>query len=115
MHVTVYPLFFKFLAACRKDEQYKICPGCPATCQHDEPFVCFLPCVAKCVCRPGLLRDELTRRCVMPENCPNKTADNVTDVDNNTATAVLEAYQRVNESTTTLLPENRTVQQKGKL
>lgn len=99
---------------------YKICPGCPATCQRDEPYVCFLPCVAKCVCRPGLLRDELTRRCVKPEACPNTKTDNVTaavDNDNDTTTtAVLENYRAVTESATTLLPNNRTtVRQKAKV
>lgn len=107
-------------ALCRKDEVYKICPGCPATCQHGEPYVCFLPCVAKCVCRPGLLRDEETRRCVKPEECPGKTANLTavaeTDVPGGNETAtVIEGYLGVNESTTTTLPSSTTGRQKAKI
>lgn len=71
-HLMSVLWYLSCIAFCRKDEVYKICPGCPATCQHTEPYVCFLPCVAKCVCRPGLLRDEKSRKCVKPDDCPNR-------------------------------------------
>ncbi|KYO44719.1 hypothetical protein Y1Q_0016835 [Alligator mississippiensis] len=53
--------------------RYNSCgPACSATCQHLEPVECPLRCVEGCHvhCPPGKILDELSQRCIDPQDCP---------------------------------------------
>ncbi|KAF2879907.1 hypothetical protein ILUMI_26276 [Ignelater luminosus] len=56
-----------------RNEEYSRCASlCPRTCQTPcrEPVSCPAVCVRGCVCKKGLIRDEITKKCIKPEHCP---------------------------------------------
>ncbi|XP_044744292.1 cysteine-rich venom protein 6-like [Coccinella septempunctata] len=43
---------------------------CAATCQSPRPILCTAICIQGCFCSPGLIRDEISGKCV--SQCPVK-------------------------------------------
>lgn len=74
--VNLLKLLIKFAESttCQvENEVYSTCGTfCPLTCQNkDGPaFLCIASCAKGCFCDKGYIRDEITNKCVLPENCP---------------------------------------------
>lgn len=70
---------YTIVEQCRKHEVFKVCPGCPPTCQKGKPAICLLPCTFKCVCMDSYIKDEVSGKCV--ETCHQKsTTESTTTV-----------------------------------
>ena len=62
----------KQCTTCNKGEFWNNCgSGCDVTCQNRaNPPLCHFGCVPKCSCEKGLIRDEITNRCIPEKQCP---------------------------------------------
>ncbi|KAF5285389.1 hypothetical protein FQR65_LT13241 [Abscondita terminalis] len=62
---------------CPPDEIMDPCKRlCQPTCQKPIPEHCFyFGCTPGCVCKNGLIRDELSGICIDPESCPTNCAE----------------------------------------
>ncbi|CAH1372769.1 unnamed protein product [Tenebrio molitor] len=52
------------------NEIYSSCSSpCVATCQNRQYAHCDTTCQQGCICEPGYLRDEISKQCVLPQDC----------------------------------------------
>lgn len=69
---------YRISACTKKNEEYTLCGNrCPATCINimmlrDGVVQCpsRWQCHVGCRCSPGFIRDEFSKDCVRPKNCP---------------------------------------------
>jgi len=58
---------------CRENEVFRQCANpCPQSCQDRNPSCIFQRCRSGCECDRGMIRDTVSGRCVLPEECPIK-------------------------------------------